>query len=126
MRRLTRYLLLSFLPTLLATGAQEDGLSAQELRQLMQMAEYISVDYPEAVRGGEVVNDAEYAEMREFSQLIEDNSARLAAPPEADAVREEATALRGSGCAAASPEDTDSNRSTIRYPAQSGVFFVCG
>lgn len=96
MRRLTRYLLLTFLSTLLATGAQarEDDLSAQELRQLMQMAEYIGVDYPEAVRGGEIVNDAEYAEMQEFSQLIADNSMRLAASPEADAVREEATALR--------------------------------
>lgn len=98
MHQITRFLLQALFVALLAASAQAqpDGLSEQELRQLMQMAEYIGVDYPEAVRGGEVINDAEYAEMQEFSRLIADSSARLTASPEADAVRTEAAALQAS------------------------------
>lgn len=98
MRQLTRFLLFTLFSTLLAAGAQaqQGGPSEQELRQMMQMAEYIGVDYSEAVRGGEVVNGDEYAEMQEFSRLIADNSARLQGSPEADAIRAEAEALQAS------------------------------
>ena len=37
---------------------------------LLQLVDYVGVDYAEAVAGGQVVNAAEYAEMEEFSRLI--------------------------------------------------------
>jgi len=50
-----------------------------ELRQILQLAEYIGVDYREAVQDGEVVDEGEYQEMLEFSSLILDEGAKLAA-----------------------------------------------
>jgi len=44
--------------------------SYTQVRQLAQLAEYIAVDYVEAVRDGQVINNDEYQEMLEFSQLI--------------------------------------------------------
>ena len=44
--------------------------SFTQVRQLAQLAEYIAVDYVEAVRDGQVINGDEYQEMLEFSQLI--------------------------------------------------------
>ena len=48
--------------------------SASQLRQLAQLAEYIGVDYSEAVLQGQVINQNEYQEMLEFSQLIVEKS----------------------------------------------------
>ena len=41
-----------------------------QLRQIAQLAEYVGVDYASAVENGQVINDDEYQEMLEFSQLI--------------------------------------------------------
>ncbi len=49
-----------------------------ELRQILQLAEYIGVDYSEAVQDGEVLDEGEYQEMLEFSSLILDEGAKLA------------------------------------------------
>ncbi|MDF1589810.1 MAG: cytochrome c/FTR1 family iron permease [Gammaproteobacteria bacterium] len=51
----------------------ETSNSAVEIRQLVQLAEYIAVDYVEAVDDGQVLNDGEYQEMLEFSQFIIEN-----------------------------------------------------
>ncbi|MFT6491522.1 MAG: high-affinity iron transporter [Porticoccus sp.] len=56
-----------------ATSQAERSDSFAQMRQLAQLAEYIGVDYVEAVRDGQVVNDGEYQEMLEFSQLIVTN-----------------------------------------------------
>ncbi len=40
------------------------------IRQLLQLAEYIGVDYEEAVRDGRIIDANEYEEMQEFSGLI--------------------------------------------------------
>ena len=53
----------------------DDGWA--QMRQLAQLAEYIAVDYVEAVKDGHVVNDGEYQEMLEFSQLIVTNISEL-------------------------------------------------
>ena len=39
-------------------------------QEMVQLADYISVDYPDAVKDGVIINDAEYKEMEEFSQRI--------------------------------------------------------
>lgn len=41
-----------------------------ETRQLLQLAEYIGVDYSSAVQSGQVVDSAEYQEMQNFMGLI--------------------------------------------------------
>lgn len=71
-------LLLGLSCLLPATSQAEmsDDSSAQ-MRQLAQLAEYIAVDYAEAVRNGQVVNDGEYQEMLEFSQLIVTNISEI-------------------------------------------------
>lgn len=46
------------------------SVSIPDYRQMAQLAEYIGVDYPEAVDRGEVINDSEYQEMLEFSSIL--------------------------------------------------------
>ena len=41
-----------------------------ETQALIQLLDYVAVDYPEAVRDGAVINSGEYAEMQEFSAAI--------------------------------------------------------
>ncbi len=43
---------------------------AADLQQLLQLIDYVGVDYAEAVADGKVVNPGEYAEMRDFSAGI--------------------------------------------------------
>lgn len=47
------------------------GSAQAELRVLLQLVDYMGVDYPEAVRDGAVVNEFEYAEMQEFASRID-------------------------------------------------------
>jgi len=42
----------------------------KEIRQLLQLVEYIGVDYSSAVRNGEVVDKGEYQEMLDFSNIV--------------------------------------------------------
>lgn len=44
--------------------------AAADPQTLLQLTDYVAVDYPEAVADGAVVNTAEYAEMREFGARI--------------------------------------------------------
>lgn len=48
-----------------------------ETRQLMQIAEYVGADYSAAVANGEVINEAEYSEMTEFSALAVEKTRQL-------------------------------------------------
>lgn len=44
--------------------------STPDFRQMAQLAEYVGVDYPEAVANGEIINEGEYQEMLEFSRIL--------------------------------------------------------
>lgn len=59
--------------------AQQSGSIdvVKESRQILQMAEYIGVDYSEAVTNGEIANEDEFAEMQQFASLILQKSATL-------------------------------------------------
>ncbi|WP_444938337.1 cytochrome c/FTR1 family iron permease [Microbulbifer sp. JMSA002] len=96
--RLSHHLARLFLALLaisiIPAQAQQGGLSDQELRQLMQMAEYIGVDYPEAVAGGKIINADEFAEMEEFAGLLIDRGQQLKDSTEASVIRAEAQALQ--------------------------------
>lgn len=48
-----------------------------ELRQLLQLAEYVGVDYISAVADGKVIDPGEYQEMQEFSGIIVEKSTVL-------------------------------------------------
>lgn len=60
------------------TGFSASVIGAEtDSRQLIQLIEYISVDYPGAVEGGQVINQEEYREMLEFSGLVVEAVGRL-------------------------------------------------
>jgi high-affinity iron transporter len=46
--------------------------AAADAQSLLQLNDYVGVDYPEAVADGSVINAAEYAEMKEFSARVLD------------------------------------------------------
>lgn len=66
------------------------GAAATDTRQLLQLAEYIGVDYSEAVADGRIVNQAEYREMQDFSAMLVSQGSDL--PPAADRQAFQATA----------------------------------
>lgn len=61
----------------LLMGAAGPARAGTDPKVLLQLADYVAVDYPEAVSEGAVVNAAEYAEMREFAARIVDLSVEL-------------------------------------------------
>ena len=62
------------LPAFLFGATVQAETTPAQLRQLMQLAEYIGADYAEAVTGGVIADAAEYQEMLEFGQLIVTNA----------------------------------------------------
>ena len=57
------FLLLVLAVALLAPAAAQASSVAEEVQTSWRLLDYIAVDYPAAVRGGRVVNPAEYQEM---------------------------------------------------------------
>ena len=51
--------------------------AAADSGALLQLVDYVGVDYAEAVAGGTVVNPTEYAEMEEFARLVSSGVAAL-------------------------------------------------
>jgi len=64
-----RLLLLLALPGL--------SLANSDLSKLVQLVDYVGVDYRGAVHAGEVVDPAEYNEMRDFTRAIEEQARQL-------------------------------------------------
>jgi len=60
--------LLMFMLSATVYAQQVPQTPEHEARQIWQLLDYVSVDYPGAVSAGEVVSETEYAEMREFTQ----------------------------------------------------------
>ncbi|HEY9199466.1 MAG TPA: cytochrome c/FTR1 family iron permease [Gammaproteobacteria bacterium] len=55
------------------------ALATPDLPKLVQLIDYVGVDYRGAVADGNVVNEAEYTEMRDFTRAIEEQSRQLPA-----------------------------------------------
>ena len=53
--------------------------SAANVQQLIQLTDYVGVDYAVAVQNGEIINPGEYGEMQDFSSAIVEQVAEL--PP---------------------------------------------
>lgn len=86
--------------TLSVLGLQWASLAAADtdVRALLQLIDYVGVDYSEAVRDGEIINAGEYEEMEEFAGHIADGVAELEPGPVRDALIDGATRL-GQGIA---------------------------
>ncbi len=66
-------LLLLLISLLLPVSAN----ASTDIQQLLQLVDYIAVDYPVAVTDGAVVNAGEYGEMKDFSKAIFEKSQAL-------------------------------------------------
>ncbi|HZF93838.1 MAG TPA: FTR1 family protein [Allosphingosinicella sp.] len=75
-----------------------------EVQTTWRLLDYVAVDYPEAVRGGAVVNEAEYAEMTEFSASVRERIGGLPDHQAKPALVAQADALRRAIAARAPPE----------------------
>jgi high-affinity iron transporter len=76
MKRLIALLLLTACPWL---------ANAANVEQLIQLTDYVGVDYSGAVENGEIINAGEYGEMQDFSSAIVEQVAEL---PPTDASRQ--------------------------------------
>lgn len=74
---------------LFPVAAQDGG----DVRQAWQLLDYIAVDYGGAVADGKVVNEGEYAEMREFSATARERIGALPQHPQRTALLARADAL---------------------------------
>ncbi len=78
MKQVSKYLLSLLIILGASTAFAINPNQIADLRQLVQLAEYISVDYPAAVQNGQIINAEEHQEMIEFSGMILDKSLLLA------------------------------------------------
>ena len=79
--RLLALILCAFVGLLLpgaAAAAAQTNDSAASVQTTWRLLDYVAVDYREAVRDGQVVNQAEYSEMREFARTARTNIEGLA------------------------------------------------
>ena len=76
-RRITTVLIISLMMMLSFIHAAHANDAQSDTRQLMQIAEYVGADYSAAVANGEVINEAEYSEMTEFSALAVEKTRQL-------------------------------------------------
>lgn len=65
------------LPLLFLFALAGPAAAMPDLPKLVQLIDYVGVDYRGAVAGGEIVNRAEYAEMLDFTAAIREQSAEL-------------------------------------------------
>jgi high-affinity iron transporter len=90
---------------LMATPAVAQGSPNAEVQTSWRLLDYIAVDYREAVRGGKVVNPAEYKEMEEFSASVSQRLAALPGNPAQAGLLADAGALRQAIGSKAPPEE---------------------
>jgi high-affinity iron transporter len=84
--------LLSF--TLLLMSNSWAAAENVDTRQLLQLSEYISVDYSAAVSKGKVIDKGEYQEMLEFSTLIAEKANEMPSSNEYKSVSSKADQLK--------------------------------
>lgn len=101
-------LLLAFAMPAYATDTPASHEVNQDAQTAWRLLDYIAVDYPVAVQGGQVMSEAEYAEMREFSAAV---SERLDALPPSDGqtrLKEDAKGLQRAIESKTAPEEVAS------------------
>ena len=88
--------------------------TAADVEQVLQLIDYVGVDYAEAVAGGEVINAAEYAEMQDFAAGIVRQVAGLPAGPEKAALTRQSVTLAGLVDARAAPAEVNALTARMR------------
>jgi high-affinity iron transporter len=88
-------------------SAQSANGSAQTVQTAWRLLDYIAVDYREAIQGGRVINQAEYAEMAEFSASVSEQLAALPAKPAKAELVKGASGLQRAIAGKAPPEAID-------------------
>lgn len=69
------------------------ALAALDAATLLQLVDYVGVDYVDAVAAGEIVDQGEYAEMQEFAARILEGIAGVPATPERGLLEEQSRTL---------------------------------
>jgi high-affinity iron transporter len=82
--------LIAALPLILLASSV---LADQDTQNLIQMLDYVGVDYPEAVADGQIIDAMEYQEMLDFAAGINGLAARLPASSVKPGLRAQAQAL---------------------------------
>jgi high-affinity iron transporter len=95
MRRHLLTLLLVLAPSLDAALAQQAGDAERGQQIILHLLDYVSVEYPQFVRAGKVVNQDEYAEQVEFAGQIEEMIRALPANEKRDGFAKQASELLG-------------------------------
>ena len=95
---------LALIAVALPSAARADDAAVQTTWRLL---DYIAVDYREAVRDGEVVNQLEFDEMREFSSSVAERVATLPEHPQRPALILGARELQEAIAAKAPPPDIE-------------------
>lgn len=93
MPRVAFVTLLLVLTAPLAALAQTDSKSSSTIETVLHLLDYLSVEYPQFVQDGKVVNPGEYAEQAEFAQQIEQAIRHLPAGPKANTFAARAASL---------------------------------
>jgi high-affinity iron transporter len=101
LRLLLTLILASFLAA--APAAAQDNA----VQTTWRLLDYIAVDYREAVRGGKIVNPAEFQEMAEFSASVAERLAALPAGPAKAQLTAGAATLRTTIAAKAEPAEVE-------------------
>ena len=100
-----------------AFGAPVLGATAvaDNAQTIVHMLDYISVDYPQFVRQGKVVDEGEYAEQLEFATQSLALLQQLPARPEQPALLDKARALRGAIAAKADGSAVTAAANALRW-----------
>src|SRR5690349_12822724 len=88
-------------------GADPAAAQNAEVQTTWRLLDYVAVDYREAVRGGRVVNEAEYKEMSEFTASVRERLAALPEKPAKAGLVAGASALQASVARKADPADIE-------------------
>lgn len=83
-------------------------------RALLQLVDYVGVDYPEAVADGEVINALEYTEMQDFGQRIRQQIDSLDSSPVTAQLRALASTLISQIEQRAAPADITATTRSLR------------
>lgn len=74
--------------------AQTQAEDAQQVMRILHMLDYVGVDYPEFVRKGRVLDEAEYVEQVEFAREIDERIRALPPHPARAGLAQRAAGLR--------------------------------
>jgi len=86
-------------------GAAPAAAQQAEVQTSWRLLDYIAVDYPGAVQGGEIVSEGEYKEMVEFASSVRERLGALPARPAKARLTTEADSLRSAVARKAPPAE---------------------